>query len=84
MQVTYHDMGAHISPYDRGFQVWSQHLPGVSEQGKVMVAQLQVMSQGSLVSYLDSFYIFALGIIFICWLPFLMKRPKVGAPVHLD
>jgi DHA2 family multidrug resistance protein len=84
MQVTYHDMGAHISPYDRGYQVWSQNLGNMPEQSKVMIAQLNVMSQGSLVSYLDSFYIFTIGLILICWLPFLMKRPPKGAKIHID
>ena len=46
--------------------------------------QAQVMGQGALVSYLDSFFAFGCGMLLILWLPFLLKRPAAGAPVHLD
>lgn len=84
MQVTYHDMGSHVSNYDRGYQWWSQNFGHLPEQAKVAVAQLQVMSQGSLVSYLDSFFAFACGLVLISWLPFLLKKPDAGSKVHLD
>lgn len=85
MQVTYHDMGAHVSPYERGYLWWSQSLAsGIPEQSKIMLAQAQVMGQGALVSYLDSFFAFGCGMLLILWLPFLLKRPAAGAPVHMD
>lgn len=84
MQVTYHDMGSHISPYDRGYQLWAQNLGHIPEQSKVAIAQLQVMSQGSLVSYLDSFFAFACVLLLILWLPFMLKKPETGGKIHLD
>lgn len=84
MQVTYHDMGAHVSPYDRGYQLWAQNLGHLPEQSKIGIAQLQVMSQGSLVSYLDSFFAFACVLLLILWLPFMLKKPESGTKVHFD
>lgn len=82
MQVTWHDMGNNISPYARGYAWWSQNLPATTEQAKVGVAQFSVMSQGSLLSYLDSFYIFGVLMLAIIWLPFVLKRPVTGGNTH--
>ena len=82
MQVTWHDMGNNVSPYARGYLWWSQNLPMASEQTKLGIVQLNVMSQGSLISYLDSFYIFGIFLLAIAWLPFILKRPKAGDSTH--
>ncbi len=84
LQVTYHDMGAHISPYSRGFMWWSQQLGNPPEVTKSAIAQAQIMAQGSLVSYIDSFMIFGSMMLVFLWLPFLLKRPTRGAPIHLE
>ncbi len=82
MQVTWHDMSGHISPYDRGYQWWSQNLANSPDQIKAAIAQINIMTQGSLVSYLDSFYIFGVCLLLILWLPFILKRPKPGNAGH--
>lgn len=78
MQTTWHDMGNHVSYYSRGFMWWQQNLP-TTEQMKVAIAQMQIMKQGALVSYLDSFYVFGFLLLGIIWLPFLLKKPPKGA-----
>ena len=77
MQTTWHDMGNHVSYYSRGFMWWQQNLP-ITEQMKVAVAQMQIMKQGALVSYLDSFYVFGFLLLGIIWLPFMLKKPPKG------
>ena len=77
-------MGAHISPYSRGFMWWSQQLGNPPEVTKGAIAQAQIMAQGSLVSYIDSFMIFGSMMLVFLWLPFLLKRPTRGAPIHLE
>lgn len=84
MQVTYHDMGSHISPYSTGFMWWSQRFPSGMEAGKTAIANFSVINQGALVSYLDSFYLFGSCMLLLLWLPFVLKRPMKGSPVHLD
>ncbi len=78
MQTTWHDMGNHVSYYSRGFMWWQQNLP-TTEQMKVAIAQMQIMKQGALVSYLDSFYVFGFLLLGIIWLPFMLKKPPKGA-----
>jgi hypothetical protein len=84
MQVTYHDMGSQVSPYARGYQMWSQSLGQSPEQAKLVIAQATVMGQGAFVGYLDVYFI--TGVIMLCtlWLPFVLKRPKQGGPIHLE
>lgn len=77
-QVSWNDMGEHISPYSRGFLWWSQSLGQMPLQMKMGVAQLNVLQQGSLLSYLDSFYLFGICLILLLWLPFVLKRPVKG------
>lgn len=84
MQVTYHDMGAQVSPYARGYQTWAQHLGNTPDAMKAVIAQATVMGQGAFVSYLDVYFV--TGVIMLCtlWLPFVLKRPTRGAPIHLE
>ena len=75
IQVNYHDMGSHISPYSNGFAWWSQHLFNVPEQLQVAIAQAQMLLQGLIISYLDSFYFFGIVLVFMLWIPFTLKQP---------
>ncbi len=84
MQVTYHDMGAHISPYSQGFMWWSQNMPNTPEITRVAMAQGQIMAQGSLISYLDSFILFGSLMLLFIWLPFVLKRPNTTGPIHFE
>lgn len=84
LQVTYHDMGTNVSPYSRGFMWWSQQLGNTPEVTKVAIAQGQIMAQGSLVSYLDSFILFGSMMLLFMWLPFLLKRPKMTGTIHFE
>ncbi len=78
MQVSYHDLGAHVSPYARGYLWWGQHLTMMPEPTKVMMAQMQTMQQSALISYLDSFYCFGILLLVMAWLPFILKKPSAG------
>lgn len=78
MQVSYHDLGAHVSPYARGYLWWGQHLTMMPDQTKVMMAQMQTMQQSALISYLDSFYCFGILLLVMAWLPFILKKPSGG------
>ena len=73
MQVNYNDLGQHISPYAHGYQLWIQNLQGVSETMQVAIAQILVHQQSSFLSYLDTFYLCAIGMLFIIWTPFILK-----------
>ena len=68
-------MGSHISPYSNGFAWWSQHLFNVPEQLQVAIAQAQMLLQGLIISYLDSFYFFGIVLVFMLWIPFTLKQP---------
>lgn len=84
-QVSYNDLAAHVSPYTTGFRWWSQALGSqVPDNMQAQVAHLQVIQQGAVISYLDSFYLFGLGILVLLWLPLILKRPNRGAKISLD
>jgi len=78
MQVSYHDLGAHISPYSRGFLWWSQRISMTPTHDQAVLAHFQVMQQSALISYLDSFYCFGLLLLVFSWLPFILKKPAGG------
>jgi DHA2 family multidrug resistance protein len=75
-QVNYHGLGGHISPYARGFEWWSQDLSGFSDQHIIAIANQELIKQSSFISYLDSYHLFAIGMLCILWVPLLMKRSK--------
>lgn len=79
MQTSWHDLAGHVNPYSIGFMWWKQSIPAGPEQMQVAIAQMRVMQQSSLISYLDSFYIFGFLLLGIIWLPFFLKRPPAGA-----
>jgi DHA2 family multidrug resistance protein len=79
MQTSWHDLASHVNPYARGYQWWQQSIPPAPEQMQVAMAQFKIMQQSSLISYLDSFYIFGFLLLAIIWLPFFLKKPPAGA-----
>lgn len=79
MQTSWHDLASHVNPYARGYQWWQQSVPSAPEQIQVAMAQFKIMQQSSLISYLDSFYIFGFLLLAIIWLPFFLKKPPAGA-----
>lgn len=79
MQTSWHDLASHVNPYSMGFLWWKQSIPTGPEQMQVAIAQMKIMQQSSLISYLDSFYIFGFLLLGIIWLPFFLKRPPAGA-----
>lgn len=79
MQTSWHDLASHVTPYSRGYLWWQQSIPNAPEQMHVAVAQIRIMQQSSLISYLDSFYIFGFLLLGIVWLPFFLKKPPKGA-----
>lgn len=74
-QVTWHDMVEHVSPYARGYAWWRQDFGPGAEEMPLLAAKLHIMSQGSLISYLDSFYIFGVALLLILWLPLILTKP---------
>lgn len=81
-QVNYHDLGANISPYANGFAWWRQHLPDISEQLQIAIAQAQMMEQALLVSYIDSYYIFGVLLLLLLWLPMTLQQPSLVRTTH--
>jgi DHA2 family multidrug resistance protein len=77
MQVNCHDLGEHVSPYANGFQWWVQNLSGLSETMQVAIANTQVQQQSAFISYLDNYYMCAVGMIIIAWTPFILKKRKL-------
>jgi DHA2 family multidrug resistance protein len=78
MQVSYHDLAANITPYNRGFLWWIQNMPQATLGTIAPLAHFQVIQQSSLISYLDSFYLFGLLLLIFCWLPLILKKPTGG------
>ena len=78
MQVNYQDLGENISPYSNGYQLWLQQIPSVSETMQVAIANTQVQSQSAFISYLDSFFMCAIGMLFIIWTPFILKKRSLN------
>ena len=74
-QVNYQTLGEHISPYNEEFQRWSQQLGNPPHPLDIAIANTQVLEQASLISYLDAFHFFAIAILFILWIPYLMRKP---------
>ena len=74
--VCYHDLAAKVSPYANGYGWWVQNLVGLPDDMKIAVANMQVLVQSALLSYLDIFY--STGIIILClfWLPFVLQPPE--------
>lgn len=83
MQVNYHALGHHISPYANGFSWWSQGLQVIPEQIQVAIAQAQIKLQSSMISYLDSYYFFSLGLLLMLWMPLVLKRSTLQDSQHV-
>lgn len=75
LQVNYQNMGQFISPYANGFGWWTANLSNLPEQLQVAVAQLKILVQRLLISYLDSFYFFGVLLLLVFWTPFMLKQP---------
>lgn len=76
MQVSYHDLGEHISPYSRGFRWWMQKTPLYSLHNQAMLSHFQILKQTAIISYLDSFYCFGFLLLAFAWLPLILKKPN--------
>lgn len=83
-QVSYHDLAGHVSYYERGYLWWSQNIATVPDNAKALLAHVEVMKQSSLISYIDSFYISGIAIMFLLWLPLILKQPPKGGEIHFD
>lgn len=80
MQVNYHDLAKHVSPYSHGFSWWTQSLAHVPEQLQIAIAQAKMMTQGSLISYLDLYYFVGIALLLMLWVPFILKQPDFDTP----
>lgn len=83
-QVSYNDLGSHVSPFSKGYQVWVQNLNGVPEALQTQIAHTMVLQQSAVISYLDSFYVIVIFMLLLCWIPFTLTRPQKGGQVHFD
>ncbi len=79
MQTSWHDLSSHVSHYSNGYVWWQQNLPNAPLYMQAGIAQVKIMQQSALISYLDSFHIFGFLLLGIIWLPFFLKRPPKGA-----
>ena len=78
-QINYHDLAVHVSPFSHGYASWSAsvHVGGAS--ALIGLANDEVLKQSSLLSYLDSYYLFGLCLLVILILPFFLKKASVGS-----
>lgn len=82
MQVHYHSLASHVSPYSLGFQDWSSHIANQSQQMQVAIAHSEILSQASLLSYIDAYHLFGVGMLLLLILPFFMKSAKNISPLN--
>ena len=78
-QVVWGDLAAHVSNYARGFHVWSQNLSGLSSTRNAQLISFTVQKGALFQSYLDLYFITGSIILFIFWMPFILKRPNPNA-----
>lgn len=76
MQVHYHTLASHVSPYSLGFTDWSSHLANQSTQMQAMITNSEIMGQASLLSYIDAYHFFGIGMLLLLILPLFMKSAK--------
>lgn len=74
--VCYHDLAAKVSPYTNGYGWWAQNLVGIPDEMKIAVANIQVLLQSALISYIDIFYRSGIMLFLLFWLPFILKKPE--------
>ncbi|BCD90032.1 MFS transporter [Francisella halioticida] len=77
-QISFQELGQNISYLNQNFQTWAHSLPG-SEITAIAVAQKQVIHQGSLLSYIGSFYVVGVLSLILAVVPFLLKKPQKDA-----
>lgn len=82
-QVNYHDLGQQVSVFNTGYVWWQEQLQSIPETIQVALAEASVRAQALLISYLDSYYFFALLLILMLWLPFTLKEPDVTNKEHI-
>lgn len=83
-QVVWNDLGTKISYYATGFRYWSQNLIGTPfAKVPIQGSALFVRQASILQSYLDMFYLTGIGLIVLCWMPLLLKRPDPNATPHM-
>lgn len=80
-QVYWHDMGANISNYARGFHWWSQNNSELNMTDKIGFMSYLIGKAALLQSYLNIFYASGIFLMIFAWLPFLLKKPDSAAPV---
>ena len=73
--VSYSDLSSKISPYFQGYELWAQHLFGMPDEIKIIAANMQVMLQSALISFIDIFYFSGIALVLLFWLPFILKKP---------
>ena len=76
LNVSHQDLAANISPYANGYGWWAQNLLGTTDEIKVVAANMLVTHQSALISYLDVFYWTGSILLWLCWIPFLLKKPN--------
>ncbi|QIV94906.1 MDR family MFS transporter [Allofrancisella frigidaquae] len=73
-QTSFQELSQNISSLNQNFQAWSSKLP-LSDSTVIAMAKQQVIHQGSLLSYLNSFYVVGILSLFLAVVPFLLKEP---------
>jgi MFS transporter, DHA2 family, multidrug resistance protein len=75
MQVNYSGIGSHVSPFSTGYIFWEQNITHIDSDTKIEVLNVLVKSQSAFLSYLDTFYLSAIALLLIIWIPFVLKEP---------
>ncbi|AJC48860.1 multidrug efflux MFS transporter [Allofrancisella guangzhouensis] len=77
-QTSFQELSQNISSLNQNFQAWSSKLP-LSDPTVIAIAKQQVIHQGSLLSYLNSFYVVGILSLLLAVVPFLLKEPPENA-----
>ncbi|MFN7094465.1 MAG: MFS transporter, partial [Burkholderiales bacterium] len=71
-QVSWHDLGEHVSHHFTNYQAFASKLPSNS---MLAIAALQVQQQAFFIANLDVFYFAMLGVGLLVWIPFFLDPP---------
>lgn len=77
-QIHYHDLTRHITPYSDGLRLWQEALHNVPMKQQMAIINSEIMEQSGLLSFLNAYYLFGVGLIVLLIMPFLLNKLRPG------
>lgn len=74
-QTQYQNLVQNVSDINPNFKTWIQQIPAESIHTKLAIVKQEIIYQGGLLSYVNSYYLIGIVSIVLAIVPFLLKAP---------